>query len=201
MHANFTKGQDYWSGSGSVSGTVVVADGQTMASGNQSTTFAVVEMGDVSSARINGVETHGNGRAIVPLNSYFSEEMLRVDMGSISNGISVKKPSVKVRPQRGRVMKVSFDIEKTLYLRATLLNLDSKALKFGSSVETSDGRLQYVGINGDVLLPISVASSGPFDTLVLSSPDLECTWRMDSQSSKVKKNGDLINFGALKCEQ
>lgn len=200
IQTNFTKGEDYWNGSGSVSGTVVVADGQVMASNNQSTTFAVVDMGDVASARINGVETQNNGRALVPLNQDFSEETLHVDMASIPNGVSVNTPSVTVRPQRDRVMKVSLNTERTLYLRATLLGLDAKALTFGSSVKTSDGRRQHVGVHGDVLLPISLDSSESFDTLVLSSPDSECTWRMDGQDSKARKSGDLIDFGALVCK-
>ncbi|MFM2654275.1 fimbria/pilus outer membrane usher protein [Vibrio owensii] len=201
IQANFTKGEEYWNGSGSVSGTIVAADNQIIATNNQSTTFALAEIDDIKEARINGVSTRESGRALIPLNNEFSEEEIHVDLASLSNGVSIAKPNLTVRPKRDSVVKLSFDSSKVLYLRAVLLDANSQALKFGASVKTQGGQSLHVGTYGDVLLPFSISSNESFSQLTLSQPDFNCSWILDSENSKTKKSGSLIDFGVLKCEQ
>ncbi|WP_409931851.1 fimbria/pilus outer membrane usher protein [Vibrio owensii] len=200
IQANFTKGEEYWNGSGSISGTIVAAGNEIIATNNQSTTFALAEIDDVKEARINGVSTNGSGIALIPLNSNFSEEELHVDLASLSNGVSIEKPNLTVRPKRDSVIKLSFDSSRVLYLKAILLDANSQKLKFGASVITHEEQPLHVGTYGDVLLPFSISSSESFSQLTLSDPDFNCSWLLDSENSKTKKSGSLIDFGVLQCE-
>lgn len=162
LTASYTKGENYYSASGGVSGTLVALPDSVTFSAYQSSTYAVVNAEDAGGARVLGypnIVLNGSGRAIVPnLNPYRINE-LAIDPKGIPLDVELEATQQRVIPMEGAVVRLDYKTSKgkPLLIRANQLN--GNALPFGASVTdengnqittVSQGGQIYVRLNKDV---------------------------------------------------
>lgn len=162
LTASYTKGENYYSASGSISGAVVALPDSINFSAYQSTTYAIVTAEDAEGARVLGypnIVLNGSGKAIVPnLNPYRINE-LAIDPKGIPLDVELESTQQRVIPVEGAVVRLDYKTSKgkPLLIRANQPN--GNALPFGATVNDEDGNLIttvsqggqiYVRLNKDV---------------------------------------------------
>lgn len=162
LTASYTKGENYYSASGGVSGTIVALPDSLTFSAYQSSTYAVVSAEDAGGAQVLGypnIILNGSGRAIVPnLNPYRINE-LAIDPKGIPLDVELEATQQRVIPVEGAVVKLDYKTSKGKPLLIRVNQLNGNALPFGASVTDENGSLIttvsqggqiYVRLNKDV---------------------------------------------------
>lgn len=185
--------------SGSLSGSVAVADGHFMTSSSQSATMALVKMDGAEGAMVNGIQTQDNGYALVPLNDSYEGQDVSVDTSSLQNNVMLDRSLIKVRPKRGSVVKMDFAAKKVKYVRVVLLDAMKTPLGFGSLIKSDDGQEYYLGNGGSILLQIAVNSKNDIKPVVLNSDSTGCNYTISASVLKKQFAEDFINAGELTC--
>lgn len=162
LTASYSKGEDYYSASGGVSGAIIALPDSINFSAYQSSTYAVVSANDAEGARVLGypnIILNGSGRAVVPnLNPYRINE-LAIDPKGIPLDVEMESTQQRVIPVEGAVVRLDYKTSKgkPLLIRANQLN--GNALPFGAAVNDENGNLVttvsqggqiYVRLNKDV---------------------------------------------------
>ena len=162
LAASYTKGKNYYSASGGVSGAIVALPDSLTFSAYQSSTYAVVNAEDAGGARVLGypnIVLNGSGRAVVPNLSPYRINELAIDPKGIPLDVELETTQQRVTPIEGAVVRLDYKTSKgkPLLIRANQLN--GNALPFGASVAdengnpittVSQGGQIYVRLNKDV---------------------------------------------------
>ncbi|MBB1200723.1 fimbrial biogenesis outer membrane usher protein [Enterobacteriaceae bacterium 89] len=199
--ANASVGTDSSYASGSLGGSLALADGHFTFSNAQSTTMALVKLEGGKNASINGVTTQNSGYALVPLNESYAEQDVTLDVSSMKNTLMIDKPQVRVRPKKGSIVLVDFTVKHVKYLRAILLGQDGEPLSFGAHVLTSEGDEYYAGNGGGFLMQRVMIPGKPAKSLILKDPDSGCHWTIAGKTIAAHRNEDFINAGQLPCKK
>jgi outer membrane usher protein FimD/PapC len=190
--------------SGSVSGSLAVADKHLIASSSQASTLALVNFEGAEGASINGVKVQPNGYALVPLNDRFDEQSVSVDTESLANNIQLKDTQVNLRPRSGEMALIKFTSKKVKFIRAVFMDSQGQPLSFGSGLTRQDtGEDLFVGNGGGALLQKSLVAGKKTEPLVLRSTDTPCIYRVSSQQlmNRNDENQDFIDVGELSCQK
>ncbi|HEY2453473.1 MAG TPA: fimbria/pilus outer membrane usher protein [Scandinavium sp.] len=187
--------------SGSVSGSMALADGHFIASSSQSSTMALVKMDGVEGALINGVRTQKNGYALIPLNDSYDGQDVSVDSSSLENNVMLDRALIKVRPKRGSIVKMDFATKRVKYLRAVLLDTHKVQLGFGSMITDGDGKEYYLGNGGGLLLQLVVKSLNDLKSVKLISKSTGCSYTIPVGVTKAHFQDDFINVGEITCSK
>lgn len=185
--------------SGSISGSMALADGHFVASSSQSSTMALVKMEGVEGAMVNGIRTQNNGYALVPLNDSYDGQDVSVDTSSLQNNVMLDRSLIKVRPKRGTVVKMDFSAKRVKYVRVVLLDTHKSELGFGTLIKAADGQEYYLGNGGSLLLQLVVNSKKDLTPIKLTSNSTGCSYTIPVAVLKKHFQDDFINAGELTC--
>jgi outer membrane usher protein FimD/PapC len=190
--------------SGSLNGTLAVADNHLLLSSSQASTMAVVKMNGADNARVNGIALQPNGYALVPLNDSFDSQDVTVDADSLSNNTLLTQNQVRIRPRRGELTRVIFTGKKVKFVRAILLDNSGLPLAFGTELTRLDtGDVIFAGNGGGVLLQKVMSAETTQDDLVLRDSDNRCDYTFSWRRLMSSKNesSDFIDTGKLTCKR
>lgn len=157
FNASASKGRDYQSLSGGMSGTIIGhADGLTV-SPYQGTTFALVEAKGAKGAKVggySGVQIDGRGFAAVPYLNPYQMNDVRIDPKGSSSGVEMENTSQKVAPLDGAIVRVKY---QTRHGYPVLINVigENHSLLFGTEVYDETGDVAgYVGQGGQIYVRV-----------------------------------------------
>ncbi|MBF7993698.1 fimbria/pilus outer membrane usher protein [Rahnella laticis] len=188
--------------SGSMSGTLALADGHFLASNSQASTMAVVKLNGAEEATVNGVKAQSNGYALVPLNDSYDAQDVRVDTSSLSNNVLLDQSILKVRPKRGSVVKMDFSVKKVKYVKAVLLDEQGQPAGFGALVtDRATKEEYYVGNQGGLLMRLAVGDIAALKDIVLVNADNDCRYVVPAKAVTKQIAEDFINVGELTCSK
>lgn len=188
--------------SGSVNGTLALADHHIILSNSQAQTLAVVEMSGVNKGSVNGVALQSDGYALVPLNDNFDSQDITADTGSLSNNILLAQNQISLRPRRGELTKVHFSGKKVIFIRALLLGSDGQPLAFGTELKRGDsGEVIFTGNGGGVLLQKAVSSQQQNKNVAITETDGVCHYTLSASLFRSNQNesNNFIDAGKLTC--
>lgn len=190
---------DDHSANASVSGSLMLAQGQVLASSRQSETFAVAKVDSIDDASVNGVKTLDNGYALVALNDRYDPQDIRLDVSSLSNNIIADDTVINVRPRSGAVTLVEFKTKQVKYFNAILQDKKGEALGFGVDIVSNTGEHYFTGNNGRLFIRVKMSADTQSGPTTLTSAD-GCIYTVDLSAIKSKLDEDYIDLGTLQCQ-
>lgn len=203
LNASYSRGSNYSSTSGGLTGTVVGHSGGLTLSPYQGDTFALVEAKGAEGAKVSGyggVYLDGNGYALVPyLNPYQFNE-IAIDLKGTGRGVELENTSQKVSPRDNAVVKLSYNARRG---RPLLINATHQGspLPFGTEVKDASGKVAgYVGQGGQVYARVE-QDSGVLQAHWGKDADQQChiSYQLPAVSGK-RKETTLQEFAA-DCRQ
>lgn len=190
---------DYRSFNGSVSGSLMLAQGEVLASRQQSQTYAVAKVEGVKDARVNGIKTQDNGYAVVPLNDQYDPQDVLLDVSSLSNNVVADSTVVNLRPRSGSVTLVKFTTKSVKYFNAVLKDQNGERLGFGTEIQSGEGERYLTGNNGRLFVRMKLADDSDLGSLRLKAAN-GCSYAVDLSVIKSQLDEDYIDLGTLKCQ-
>lgn len=176
LSASYSKGNNYYSASASMGGTVIGHSGGVTLTPYTSDTFALVEAKGAQGARVSsypGVYVDWNGYAAVPyLNAYQLNEVT-LDPNGMDRDVELDNTTQKIAPWSGAVVKVKYNTRSgtALLIAATF---EGEPVAFGAEVLDSQGNpVGTVGQGGEVYARVQ-EQRGRLIIRWGESPDMQC---------------------------
>lgn len=199
---NGSVGSNSMTASGSISGTLAVAEWRLLASSSQTSTMAVVKLQGAEDATINGVKAQGNGYALIPLNDSYDSQDVSVDTSSLSNNVLLDRSMLQVRPKRGTVVKIDFSVKKVKYIKAALMDKNNEPVGFAAVITNkTTGEEYYMGNQGGLLLRLAIDQGTDLVDVGLTNAASGCNYVVPASAIKKHLSEDFINVGELKCSK
>ncbi len=172
--AGYGQGRDYQALSMGASGSVVAHAGGVNFGQPLGETFALVQVKDVSGARLSNfsnVETADNGYAILPYAQPYRTNWVNLDTRQLGADVELENAVDQVVPRRGAAALVSFRTAIGRRVQFELVRADGSRLPMGAAVEDEQGKpLATVDPSGRALV-LSERDSGE---LIVKWTDQQC---------------------------
>ncbi|PHX37866.1 hypothetical protein AO263_32150 [Pseudomonas sp. NZIPFR-PS5] len=172
--AGYGQGRDYQALSLGASGSVVAHGGGVNLGQPLGETFALVQVKDVSGARLSNfsnVETADNGYAILPYAQPYRTNWVNLDTRQLGADVELENAVDQVVPRRGAAPLISFRTAIGRRVQFELVRADGSRLPMGAAVEDEQGKpLATVDPSGRALV-LSERDSGE---LIVKWTDQQC---------------------------
>jgi len=143
FEAGYSQGRDYDALSLGASGSVVAHGGGVNFGQALGETFALVEVPDVSGAKLtsfNNVETGANGYAVLPYTQPYRTNWVSLDTRQLGADIDVDNAITQVVPRRGAMSVVRFKASVGRRVQFELSRVDGSKVPLGATVEDEHGK-------------------------------------------------------------
>ncbi|MGY2283974.1 fimbria/pilus outer membrane usher protein [Pseudomonas gingeri] len=143
FEAGYSHGQDFNSWNIGARGSLVAHGGGVNLGQSLGDTFALVEVPGVRGARFNnfsGVETAGNGYAVLPYAQPYRANWISLDTRDLGADVEVENAIAQVVPRRGSSTLVRFNASAGRRVQFELSLADGSALPLGASVQDAEGK-------------------------------------------------------------
>lgn len=142
--------------------------------GSTNVLIAAPGAADVPVENSTGIHTDWRGYTVVPYASTYRENRVALDVGGLDDHTDIDNPVTRVIPTRGALVRADFRAHTGIRSLMTL-SRGGRALPFGSTVSTADGRSSgLVGDGGQVWLS-GLAQAGTLKAQWGKAPDQQCT--------------------------
>lgn len=163
FEAGYSQGRDYDAFSVGAAGSLVAHEGGINPGQSLGETFALIEVPQVSGARLtsfNNVETGANGYAVLPYAQPYRTNWITLDTRRLGADIDLDHAITQIVPRRGAMPVVRFKAAVGRRVQFRLLRADGSKVPLGASVESADGKsLAVVDPTGHALV-LSEQDSG-----------------------------------------
>ncbi|WP_019741765.1 fimbria/pilus outer membrane usher protein [Pseudomonas savastanoi] len=163
FEAGYSQGQDYDAFSLSAAGSLVAHPGGVNLGQALGETFALVEVPDVSGARLksfSNVETAGNGYAVLPYAQAYRTNWVSLDTRQLGADVDLENAITQLVPRRGAIPLVRFKAVVGRRVQFELVRADGSKIPLGASVEDEQGRALAVVDPGSQALVLSEQDVG-----------------------------------------
>lgn len=193
FNASASKGRDYQSLSGGMSGTIIGhAEGLTV-SPYQGTTFALVEAKGAEGAKVggySGVQIDSRGFAAVPYLNPYQMNDVRIDPKGSSSTVEMENTSQKVAPLDGAVVRIRYQTKQGY---PVLINVSgaNNSFSFGAEVYDETGNVAgYLGQGSQIYARVEKLSG----VLTLVQSDLSCNLPYTIKNNKERDEIEILNI-------
>ncbi|KPX51847.1 Outer membrane usher protein fimD [Pseudomonas amygdali pv. hibisci] len=158
FEAGYSQGQDYDAFSLSAAGSLVAHPGGVNLGQALGETFALVQVPDVSGARLksfSNVETAGNGYAVLPYAQAYRTNWVSLDTRQLGADVDLENAITQLVPRRGAIPLVRFKAVVGRRVQFELVRADGSKIPLGASVEDEQGRALAVVDPGSQALVLS----------------------------------------------
>ncbi|MDU8455888.1 fimbria/pilus outer membrane usher protein [Pseudomonas syringae group sp. J254-4] len=163
FEAGYSQGQDYDAFSLSAAGSLVAHPGGVNLGQALGETFALVQVPDVSGARLksfSNVETAGNGYAVLPYAQAYRTNWVSLDTRQLGADVDLENAITQLVPRRGAIPVVRFKAIVGRRVQFELVRADGSKIPLGASVEDEQGRALAVVDPGSQALVLSEQDVG-----------------------------------------
>ncbi|KTB71753.1 MULTISPECIES: fimbria/pilus outer membrane usher protein [Pseudomonas] len=163
FEAGYSQGQDYDAFSLSAAGSLVAHPGGVNLGQALGETFALVQVPDVSGARLksfSNVETAGNGYAVLPYAQAYRTNWVSLDTRQLGADVDLENAITQLVPRRGAIPVVRFKAIVGRRVQFELVRADGSKVPLGASVEDEQGRALAVVDPGSQALVLSEQDVG-----------------------------------------
>ncbi|RMP83193.1 Outer membrane usher protein fimD [Pseudomonas syringae pv. actinidiae] len=163
FEAGYSQGQDYDAFSLSAAGSLVAHPGGLNLGQALGETFALVQVPDVSGARLksfSNVETAGNGYAVLPYAQAYRTNWVSLDTRQLGADVDLENAITQLVPRRGAIPVVRFKAIVGRRVQFELVRADGSKVPLGASVEDEQGRALAVVDPGSQALVLSEQDVG-----------------------------------------
>jgi len=143
FEAGYSQGRDYDAFSLSAAGSLVAHAGGVNFGQSLGETFALIEVPDVSGARLtsfNNVETAANGYAVLPYAQPYRSNWVSLDTRQLGADVDLDNAVSQIVPRRGAIPVVRFKASVGRRVQFELVRADGSKVPLGASVENADGK-------------------------------------------------------------
>lgn len=144
LDAGYSQGRDYQGSTFGANGSIVAHAGGINLGQPLGESFALVEVPGPPGTRLsnfNGSSTGFNGYAVLPTTNPYRTNWVNLDTRNLGSDIEIDTPSQQLVPRRGSITLARFATKLGRRVQFELLRTDGSRFPFGTSVETSEGRL------------------------------------------------------------
>ncbi|UFI47509.1 fimbrial biogenesis outer membrane usher protein [Pseudomonas savastanoi] len=163
FEAGYSQGQDYDAFSLSAAGSLVAHPGGLNLGQALGETFALVQVPDVSGARLksfSNVETADNGYAVLPYAQAYRTNWVSLDTRQLGADVDLENAITQLVPRRGAIPVVRFKAIVGRRVQFELVRADGSKVPLGASVEDEQGRALAVVDPGSQALVLSEQDVG-----------------------------------------
>lgn len=163
FEAGYSQGQDYDALTLSAAGSLVAHAGGVNLGQTLGETFALVQVPDVSGARLKSytnVATAANGYAVLPYAQAYRTNWVSLDTRQLGADVDLDNAITQVVPRRGAMPVVRFKAAVGRRVQFELVRADGSNVPLGASVEDEQGRALAVVDPGSQALVLSDRDSG-----------------------------------------
>ncbi|WP_193601018.1 fimbria/pilus outer membrane usher protein [Pseudomonas syringae] len=163
FEAGYSQGQDYDAFSLSAAGSLVAHPGGVNLGQALGETFALVQVPDVSGARLksfSNVETADNGYAVLPYAQAYRTNWVSLDTRQLGADVDLENAITQLVPRRGAIPVVRFKAIVGRRVQFELVRADGSKVPLGASVEDEQGRALAVVDPGSQALVLSEQDVG-----------------------------------------
>ncbi|CAM3052065.1 fimbrial protein [Pseudomonas floridensis] len=156
FEAGYSQGREYDALTLAAAGSLVAHAGGINFGQSLGETFALVQVPDVSGARLksfNNVATAGNGYAVLPYAQPYRTNWISLDTRQLGADIDLDSAVTQIVPRRGAMPLVRFAAASGRRVQFVLVRGDGSPIALGASVEDEQGRaLAVVDPNSQALV-------------------------------------------------
>jgi outer membrane usher protein len=170
----YSQGSDYHQSNVNVSGSVVAHAGGITLGQPVGESFALVEVPDVKGVGLtsySGVQTDGNGYAVMPYTNPYRLNWLSLDTQDLGGSVEIENATQQVVPRRGSIVKATFAALSGRRVQFELSLADGQKIPFGAFVKDEDDKVLGVVDNQSKVLVFGIEDEGLLDI----------NWNNDSQ--------------------
>ncbi|QXW47414.1 fimbria/pilus outer membrane usher protein [Pseudomonas amygdali] len=163
FEAGYSQGQGYDAFSLSAAGSLVAHPGGVNLGQALGETFALVQVPDVSGARLksfSNVETADNGYAVLPYAQAYRTNWVSLDTRQLGADVDLENAITQLVPRRGAIPVVRFKAIVGRRVQFELVRADGSKVPLGASVEDEQGRALAVVDPGSQALVLSEQDVG-----------------------------------------
>ncbi|WP_426112555.1 fimbria/pilus outer membrane usher protein [Pseudomonas sp. DSP3-2-2] len=143
FEAGYSQGRDYDALSLSAAGSLVAHAGGVNFGQSLGETFALIEVPDVSGARLTSftnVETAANGYAVLPYAQPYRSNWVSLDTRQLGADVDLGNAITQIVPRRGAMPVVRFQASVGRRVQFELVRADGSKVPLGASVENAEGK-------------------------------------------------------------